>query len=230
MENKSSVKNDITFLTIISIGLYGAVYFFQIGVSEYFGYPKSFINIDLTMIIKSSFSFLAVGIVLYGWIGVHSTNKSVSTFYNVFIYLGIFYIISTYATDDLNPLSLISKENKKIIVFIIAATSTLFYALIKSSVVLNENAYSFSHTLLLFVIALMVAAPYSLGWIYSYKVNDIFVSNDSFLLNSYGGFLVLGKCHNGELSFILTEGDKNLEFKKANAAESLKFKLCFKSS
>lgn len=61
-------------------------------------------------------------------------------------------------------------------------------------------------------------------------MNDIFVSNDSFLLNSHGGFLVLGKCHNGELSFILTEGDKNLEFKKANAAESLKFKLCFKSS
>ncbi|MDA5548598.1 hypothetical protein OP862_02275 [Yersinia massiliensis] len=227
MTHNRSIKNDITLVTIISIVSYGMVYFFQSGVARYFGYPTDFINIDLTMLIKTIFAFFGVLVFSLSLLDIHFSMVRLKIVHNLFIFFMFFWIFSLLVVGSFSPLASFYSGYMALPSYLALASISLVSSLAFLANLSKTNFSDFNYKSFMIAIVLIISTPYSFGWLSAYKTKDIFVSDDLYLLNSYGTFLVLGKCSDGKSSFILTEGSQNLKFIKSDNADFNKLKKCF---
>jgi hypothetical protein len=226
MTTNRSIKNDLTLVTVISIVSYGVVYFFQSGIAQYFGYPVDFINVDLTMLIKTIFAFFIALVFSASLLDIHFFIDRLNIKQNIIICTAFFYVFSLYIMSSFNPLASFFYGYMAVPVHLVLSSITLVMSLVFIAKLSKSNFSEFSFKSFLIAIFLIMLTPYSFGWLSAYKTKSIFTSDSLYLLNSYGSFLVLGECDNGKSSFILTEGNQNLKFSISDSDSVAKFKKC----
>ncbi|MDN0093878.1 hypothetical protein [Yersinia rohdei] len=226
MTTNRSIKNDLTLVTVISIVSYGVVYFFQSGIAQYFGYPVDFINVDLTMLIKTIFAFFIALTFLANLLDIHFAFTHLSIRQNIITCIVFFFLFSLYFMGSFNPLASFFYGYIAVPVHLMLSSITLVMSLVFIAKLSKNNFSEFSFKSFLIAIFLIMLTPYSLGWLSAYKTKNIFSSDNLYLLNSYGSFLVLGECDNGKSSFILTEGNQGLKFSISDSDSVTKFKKC----
>ncbi|EPC8046412.1 hypothetical protein ACR3GP_002803 [Yersinia enterocolitica] len=226
MTTNRSIKNDLTLVTVISIVSYGVVYFFQSGIAQYFGYPVDFINVDLTMLIKTIFAFFIALAFSATLLDIHFSIARLSIKQNIVICIAFFFIFSLYIMGSFNPLASFFYGYIAVPAHLVLSSTTLVMSLVFIAKLSKNNFSEFSFKSFLIAIFLIMLTPYSFGWLSAYKTKNIFISDNLYLLNSYGSFLVLGECNNGKPSFILTEGNRDLKFSISDSDSVAIFKKC----
>lgn len=215
---------EIPVLTLFLVVFYIIVYFFNYGYSEFYGYPKLFINISLTSFFSPAFAiycgvlFLTITFSFY-------KESGTMPFYAQAIWAAlIFFALFLYIISDLDEYF----YNNTLIVWMLAILTVsliAFFNLI--STIINNGDYKNFQCAINFVCTLFLI-PFTTGWITAYSNTDIYISGNMYLLAKYDTSYVFGKCKLQHSVFYTVTPNEKRSFIALSKRENREINTCFR--
>jgi len=221
-------RKEIPLVTMLVVVFYFFSYFFQVGLSFFWGYPSEYIEINLDVMLATSAAFLMVALIashlLEGLINGGKLPFFTSVIFCCFFSLVISVLMFGYkSTFDLFR-GIGSFEH----LFVFAFVACSFYA---ANGVRNILAQPFSFsgmpTTILTVISLCGCATLS-GVMYSMMPWRGYLNVDGVILVAkYSDTIILGQCKGGVKRYLVASSNSDVKYTKLSSKEMKELKRCF---
>ncbi|HBS7744054.1 TPA: hypothetical protein MAR74_000681 [Klebsiella pneumoniae] len=222
----SYLKKEIPFITIVVMLFYIMIYFFNYGFSDFYGYPKLFITINISSFFSPAFAIFCG--VIFSLVTFRYFNESGKLrFYELALWAFLIFIaLCMYIIRERDDYFY---SNTKIIYILLFLSISMVVAFNTGISALYNIDYRDMRGITIFAFSLF-AIPYCAGWVYAYSKTDIFYSNHMFLITKYDNAYVFGKCLKNQSSYQIITPDNDMKFSKLKQSEINQIKTCFRKS
>lgn len=236
----SLLKNDLTVIPVATLLAYGSSYFYQLGVADYYGYPRIFITNDLNSFFNGMLGlviFLSLGALIMSLLA-WANSKNLGFWPGLTIVIGSFAITYIYFIGFNKP-SDVFPNGRSISSLTCMAVIFLpinYYNMVSSIIYRNQTKILKEHlkdntglyakkpffnylskleiSFLLITFVVMIAAiSYSSGKLVNYSSEELYILRDSkssILLNSFSDRIIIGECSNNQPTYLIKKSDENL--------------------
>lgn len=220
---------DLSITTVLLSVLYFMAFSFYRGFSTFYGFPTSFITIGISEIVK--FSVIALGILctLVALLHVdYEKGKPPFWFYSFFFILAS---VLSYCTMAVYGGSDYLYENAKKDVLTQSLLLGFFsLASINSIATFVRNEFKIKNKMNGVMLFTSIAVlPSILGWAWAYLSDEPFFyskKHDAYIIETYNGKFVLGRCRGNKASYINIEGVEG-PVTPVSMKETQQLKTCF---
>ena len=220
---------DLSITTVLLGMLYFTAYSFYSGYRSFYGFPTGFISVGVAEIVK--FSVISVGIFISLISILHLDVKEDEMPFKwgvAFSAIACILVFGTYYT--LGSSSYLFKNNLNTIIgqsLILGVTAVIG---VRAISVFVRNGYKLKgKSNAVMILGAVSIIPSCLGWSWAYlPYEPLFYSkvNNAYLLETYSGKFVLGRCINENSSYLLVDNIEG-DISPATSKETQELKTCF---
>lgn len=218
------ILKEIPIFTCAVVVFYILIYFFNYGYSDFFGYPKLFINVSVSSFFSPAFAIYSGVLFTLITFRFYSEAESIPYYAQVIwgglVFIGLgFYIIRDFDSYFYNNMS---------IIFVLLALSFSIVSCFNITLAIaNGNSYKNVQGAVYFSFAIF-ALPYFTGWVAAYTKDDAFMTNGMYLIAKYDSSYIFGKCKNQNSEFYILSPNMNNKFEAVSDQNNKQIKTCFR--